>query len=628
MFCTTFYSYKGGVGRTLALANVAVLLAKKGKRVLVVDFDLEAPGLTNMAAFSNAKGKQGIVDFICDYIDTGKVPVGTDYIHSCTIVDPSVNGTSTTLTLDVMPAGCSDADYTARFGGIDWKKLYADRNGFLLMEDLRAQWDKVGYDYVLIDSRTGHTDIGGICTRQLPDATVIVFFPNEQNLFGLKEVVEGVRLAGGRPNKIELLFVASRVPKLDDEHDVLRGWLSRFKNELEYDDDQLLVIDHYDSLMLLDQAMFVLERPTSGLARQYSSLCDDIVQLNMGDADGALGFARVAMEKLQDNRSRRRPDADGDPTVTILERLEKIGDLHQQDYVVQYALGFAFWVGNDLERAAKAADRGIASQGKTKTTGEADPQLVNKLHLLRIRVSNLLGDRQPALDSAFNILRESSATVAMIADALVTIANHDPASLPEPATIPAIQTARPERLLAIAKRLSVAPHANQTAAAIAGLAVAANDWSWISSDEAWELMMIFIPGGMFDLACEASKLVNGDDYTVYANNFNYAMAKWGRDGAPDITAFEELIDKHKLIDSKSPNFVQCVALSYAVTGNVSESRSYANLAINAIRSDAHRREFSCWTYQNVPQVEFEKHCNSIVEFAEKNGPSPEVLNLE
>ena len=40
----TFYSYKGGTGRTMLLANVAWILATNGKRVLVVDWDLEAPG--------------------------------------------------------------------------------------------------------------------------------------------------------------------------------------------------------------------------------------------------------------------------------------------------------------------------------------------------------------------------------------------------------------------------------------------------------------------------------------------------------------------------------------------------------------------------------------------------------
>jgi CobQ/CobB/MinD/ParA nucleotide binding domain len=41
----TFYSYKGGTGRSMALANVAWLLALNNQRVLVIDWDLEAPGL-------------------------------------------------------------------------------------------------------------------------------------------------------------------------------------------------------------------------------------------------------------------------------------------------------------------------------------------------------------------------------------------------------------------------------------------------------------------------------------------------------------------------------------------------------------------------------------------------------
>ena len=42
----TFYSYKGGTGRTMALANVAWILAANGNRVLVVDWDLESPDFT------------------------------------------------------------------------------------------------------------------------------------------------------------------------------------------------------------------------------------------------------------------------------------------------------------------------------------------------------------------------------------------------------------------------------------------------------------------------------------------------------------------------------------------------------------------------------------------------------
>ena len=41
----TFYSFKGGTGRSMALANVAWILASQGKRVLAVDWDLDSPGL-------------------------------------------------------------------------------------------------------------------------------------------------------------------------------------------------------------------------------------------------------------------------------------------------------------------------------------------------------------------------------------------------------------------------------------------------------------------------------------------------------------------------------------------------------------------------------------------------------
>ena len=41
----TFYSFKGGVGRSMAVAGVGYLFAERGLRVLAIDFDLEAPGL-------------------------------------------------------------------------------------------------------------------------------------------------------------------------------------------------------------------------------------------------------------------------------------------------------------------------------------------------------------------------------------------------------------------------------------------------------------------------------------------------------------------------------------------------------------------------------------------------------
>src|ERR1700690_1410343 len=66
----TFYSYKGGTGRTMALANVAWILAANGKRVLIADWDLESPGLHRyFQPFidTDVSERPGIIDIIRGY---------------------------------------------------------------------------------------------------------------------------------------------------------------------------------------------------------------------------------------------------------------------------------------------------------------------------------------------------------------------------------------------------------------------------------------------------------------------------------------------------------------------------------------------------------------------------------
>ena len=62
MYVVTFYSFKGGVGRTMTLVNVGVALAARGRRVLLVDFDLEAPGIPTFELFSAVTETAGVVD--------------------------------------------------------------------------------------------------------------------------------------------------------------------------------------------------------------------------------------------------------------------------------------------------------------------------------------------------------------------------------------------------------------------------------------------------------------------------------------------------------------------------------------------------------------------------------------
>jgi CobQ/CobB/MinD/ParA nucleotide binding domain len=70
MYTVTFYSYKGGVGRSLLVANCALYLAQLGFRVVALDLDLEAPGLHYKLASFLPRGffpRRGVLDLIFDY---------------------------------------------------------------------------------------------------------------------------------------------------------------------------------------------------------------------------------------------------------------------------------------------------------------------------------------------------------------------------------------------------------------------------------------------------------------------------------------------------------------------------------------------------------------------------------
>ncbi|MCP4110702.1 MAG: AAA family ATPase [Desulfobacteraceae bacterium] len=59
------YSFKGGTGRSMALANLAEIFYEAGLKVLVVDWDLEAPGVDRFFDPKNTfKAKEGLANLL------------------------------------------------------------------------------------------------------------------------------------------------------------------------------------------------------------------------------------------------------------------------------------------------------------------------------------------------------------------------------------------------------------------------------------------------------------------------------------------------------------------------------------------------------------------------------------
>lgn len=86
---------------------------------------------------------------------------------------------------------------------------------------MRAEW-KEAYDLVLVDSRTGVSDIAGVCTVQLPDQLVYLFTANHQSIQGANDALQTI------------LTSRQKMP-LDREQLLALPVLSRFAQDKEYD---------------------------------------------------------------------------------------------------------------------------------------------------------------------------------------------------------------------------------------------------------------------------------------------------------------------------------------------------------------------------------------------------------
>jgi MinD-like ATPase involved in chromosome partitioning or flagellar assembly len=203
----TFYSYKGGTGRSMALANVAWILASQGKRVLVIDWDLEAPGVHRyfhpFLRDKSLASSEGLMEFVVEYVSHALAPVsGEPLAEGWWLQYADIVRYAQSLqwpqfkkpgTLDLIPAGRQVGSYAGTVNLFNWHQFYDKLGGEKFFEAAK-QHMRADYDYILIDSRTGVSDTSGICTVQMPETVVVCFTFNIQSIEGAAAVAETITL--------------------------------------------------------------------------------------------------------------------------------------------------------------------------------------------------------------------------------------------------------------------------------------------------------------------------------------------------------------------------------------------------------------------------------------------------
>ncbi|MCK5354924.1 MAG: AAA family ATPase, partial [Methyloprofundus sp.] len=205
-----FYSYKGGVGRTTSLIQTAFQLTRAGKRVVIVDMDVEAPGIQALLPRQDLELNEGLIDYLWE-----KQTCFFDENHQAKIklsgdsgIVYSVKDAESHRPLFIVPAGKIGQRYIQRLSVLTTAQLFAQANDpwYQFEQEL---WEQFQPDIMLIDARTGLNEWGGLSLLRLADDAFIAMYPSKQNAEGVYFIRKLLKELGG----IEAKLILSPIPE-------------------------------------------------------------------------------------------------------------------------------------------------------------------------------------------------------------------------------------------------------------------------------------------------------------------------------------------------------------------------------------------------------------------------------
>jgi cellulose biosynthesis protein BcsQ len=217
-----FYSFKGGTGRSLAVAQLSVLLARFGQRVIVLDLDFGAPGLPfkYKSIFEWLEiPRLGVLELLNSYRQTKQIP------NLETKLIPAIPEF-----LDVFPAGnpfTSDSEYWNTYTDPEMQtflttKIECDEFFEKLKDTISSTYPTA--DFLLIDTPSGVSRLAAIAAQLLADKFVCLSANHPDGLLGtnliLKDLQDKERQGVRVPS--EWYSVLSRIPDYHFEEGKLK----------------------------------------------------------------------------------------------------------------------------------------------------------------------------------------------------------------------------------------------------------------------------------------------------------------------------------------------------------------------------------------------------------------------
>lgn len=241
----SIHSFRGGTGKSNVTASLASLLAASGKRVAVVDTDIQSPGIHVLFQIRDDQVEKTLNDYLWERCEIREAAL--------TVPMAALEGR-----LSLVPSSLKTSDIA--------RVLKEGYDVTLLNEGFRDLLRDLELDYLFIDTHPGLNE-ETLLSLAISDVLIVIMRPDSQDYQGTGVTVEVAR----RLDVPELYVLVNKSPAAFPADEVKR------KVESTYDCPVVAVLPHSDAMMQLSSAgVFALEFPDDPVTRALASVANKI----------------------------------------------------------------------------------------------------------------------------------------------------------------------------------------------------------------------------------------------------------------------------------------------------------------------------------------------------------------
>jgi cellulose biosynthesis protein BcsQ len=327
-----FYGFKGGLGRTLAAVHMAHFYSRMGKRVLLVDADLEAPGLSFWNPPRLGESEEGLVQLLNrfdDDVEAEQISLAP-YLRTSEDffrweIDNHPRAMANCEPVHLMPTGLGASPesldrYIEKLANAEQVLLHKAKG-------LKVLFEASGYDIVIIDSRAGLHKIAAAIFGDLAEYLVLLTGPSRQASRGLRTALEMF----GTRQLAKSVYAMSPVPWQAGEQLDRARMTIRDRSGEESELPPRVVPIRWHPMLALDEHLIAVADPDSETAHDYQSLFVELetvrgfgVDRYTESIDALLNLLKLTLDPKK-------------PTAAMLKELQSS---HEGEEIDEFRLAF------------------------------------------------------------------------------------------------------------------------------------------------------------------------------------------------------------------------------------------------------------------------------------------------